>query len=449
MTSNSYAYRAMVCLLWALALYHSWACRGLFVDGSGFLVQIVLREWFFDFYPPRLYAMILGQVPLVVGVKLGITDLHVLAMLLSFGLFGLPTVLFHMGLARAKHDPVLMAVVLAAIGIVFLTTSFFIVGEYNSAYAIGILTAVHLVTIRRLNLLDALFLLAIAVLAVRTYEAMIYLGPLLAIMIGWTLWRHKFRPIVPALIYVVSAVFVLLGMAVAIDSIVHPWSAEHLDETYVTAANFWQNMQFDFAFAAALVVVLWGFVRPSDLLQLRPYFWAGICLAILLLSPLLALTDTLVRPLAKSQYVARTAGGVVIVAMIAFIWAYGSGVADRLKVFAVLREPVAHGRFLVFACLIVLANLPSDLFLTQTWINYLGAIRQTVRAHSGVVAFEDTPLARRPHLLLVENWILPSQSLVMRSKEGDGVIAPPKTFTDWVPFPPGNPPNLGRYFWRD
>lgn len=449
MTSFPNVYRATVGLLWALALYHSWACRGLFVDGSGFLVQIVLREWFFDFYPPRLYAMILGQIPLVIGVKLGITDLHVLAMLLSFGLFGLPTALFHMALAHAKGDPVLSALVLASIGIVFLTTSFFIVGEYNSSYGIAILTAVHLVRLRTLNLRAALFLLAISVLAVRTYEAMIYLGPLLALMIGWTLWRHKFRPILPALLYVAAAVFFLLGMAVAIESIVHPWSESHLNETYETATNFWQNMQFDLAFAAAAVVVLWGIVRPSELGGTRPYFWAGLLLVLLSVSPLMVLTDTLVRPLAKSQYVARTAGGLVIVAMIVFIWAYGSGLVGRLKVFAVLREPAAARRFFVFACFIVLANLPSDLFLTQTWVSFLHAMRGTVVGHGGVVAFEDTPLARRPHVLLVENWILPSQSLVMRSKPGDGVIAPPKTFTDWVPFPPGNPPDLRRYFWRD
>ena len=62
MPSNTFAYRAAICLIWALALWHSWICRGLFVDGFAFLVQIVTYEWFFDFYPPRLYAMIAGQL---------------------------------------------------------------------------------------------------------------------------------------------------------------------------------------------------------------------------------------------------------------------------------------------------------------------------------------------------------------------------------------------------
>ena len=449
MTSTNHVYRATVGLLWALALWHSWCCRGLFVDGSAFVVQIMTREWFFDFYPPRLYAMIAGQVPVMIGVRLGVTNLHWLAVLLSLGLFGLPTLLYQLALHRAKQDPVLLAAVLAAIAVVFMTTSFFIVGEYNSAYAIAMLTAVHLATVREMKTGEALGLLVIGVLAMRTYEAMIYLGPLLAAMVFWMLGRCKVRPVVPSVIYLGVALCFLVGMGVSIDSVVHPWSQSHLDETYVTAKNFWQNMQFDLAFGGALIVICWGLVRPHELDRAKPYLWAAIPIGLLALSPLLALTDTLVRPLAKSQYVARSAGGLVIVAMVIFIWAYKSHGGGRLKALVVLRTPAAAQRFLVFACLLLLAILPSDIFLTRTWVAYLDALRETVRTHKGVVAFEDTPLSYRPHLLLVENWALSSQSLAVRDRPGAGVIAPPKGFNDWLPFPADKPPDMGRYFWRD
>ena len=49
--------------------------RGLFVDGTNFLLEVVRRQSFFDFYSPRLYAMYLGQIPVVLGVRLGVTDL--------------------------------------------------------------------------------------------------------------------------------------------------------------------------------------------------------------------------------------------------------------------------------------------------------------------------------------------------------------------------------------
>ncbi|HMK00003.1 MAG TPA: hypothetical protein VK552_11865, partial [Reyranella sp.] len=429
--------------------WHSWESRGLFVDGSAFLVQIARREWFFDFYAPRLYAMVVGQAPIMTAIFLGVTDLHLLARLLSLGLFALPTVLYHLALVRVKDDAVLLAAVIAAIGVVFMTTSFFIVGEYNTAYAIAILVAVRLATARQLTWVDGLFLAVIGFLAIRTYEAMLYLGPLLSAMVLWAIWRAPSRPWLPTTLHLVSIAGFIAGMFVAIGSLTRPYSVEHLDETIETARNFWQNMQFDLVVAAALVVVVWALLRPRDLALAKPYRWAAVCLVILALSPLLMLGDVVVRPLAKSQYVARTAAGLIIASIVVFIWAYASNLRGKLPAFVVLGTPEAARRFLIFALLILLAVLPSDISLTQSWVSYLHAMRTAVRDHDGVIAFEDSPLSKHPYDLLVEAWILPSQSLALRAKRGDGIVAPPRDFGAWQPFPPAQPYPLGKYIWRD
>jgi hypothetical protein len=449
MPTKTVAYRATLCLIWGLALWHSWESRGLFVDGSAFLVQIARREWFFDFYGPRLYAMVLGQMPAITGVWLGVTDLHLLARLLSIGLFALPTALYHLALVRVKDDEVLLGTVIAAIAIVFMTTSFFIVGEYNTAYAIAIVAAVRLATARELTLLDGLFLAMVGMLAIRTYEAMLYLGPLLAGMIAWRVSRAARRPWLATALHLVSAIGFIAGMVVAIRSLARPYSAEHLDETIETASNFWQNLQFDLVLSAAVVVVLWALIRPRDLVSGRPYSWASLGLLLLALCPLLVLGDTLVRPLAKSQYVARSAAGLVIAAMVVFIWAYASGLRGKLPAFVVLTQGDAARRFMAFAILMLLATLPSDIYLTRNWALYLDAVRETVRGRPGVIAFEESPLSKHPFDLLVEAWILPSQSLALRGKEGDGIIAPPKDFKKWQPFPPADPYPLGQFVWRE
>jgi hypothetical protein len=344
---------------------------------------------------------------------------------------------------------VLLAAVIAAIAVVFMTTSFFIVGEYNTAYAIAILVAVRLVTAERLTLVDGLFLAVIGGFAIRTYEVMLYLGPLLSAMVAWAIWRAPSRPWLPTTLHLVSIAGFIAGMFVAIGSLTRPYSVEHLDETIETATNFWQNMQFDLAVAAAFVVVVWALVRPHDLVRGRPYRWAAVCLVILALSPLLMLGDILVRPLAKSQYVARTAAGLIIASIVIFIWAYASNVRARLPAFVVLGTQEAARRFLIFALLILLAVLPSDIFLTQSWVSYLDAMRATVRGHDGVIAFEESPLSRYPYNLLVEAWILPSQSLALRARQGNGIVSPPKEFNAWQPFPPAQPYPLGKYVWRD
>ena len=449
MPTTTVAYRTTVCLIWGLALWHSWESRGLFVDGSAFLVQIARREWFFDFYAPRLYAMVVGQAPIMTAIFLGVTDLHLLARLLSLGLFALPTALYHLALVRVKDDAVLLAAVIAAIALVFMTTSFFIVGEYNTAYAIAILVAVRLATAKRLTLVDGLFVAVIGGLAIRTYEVMLYLGPLLSVMVGWAIWRAPSRPWLPTFLHLLSVVGFIAGMFVAIGSLTRPYSVEHLDETIQTATNFWQNMQFDLAVAAALMIVVWALVRPRDLMLGKPYLWAGVCLVILALSPILMLGDIVVRPLAKSQYVARTAAGLIIASIVVVIWAYATNVRGKLPAFVVLGTAEAGRRFLLFSLLMLLAVLPSDIFLTQSWVSYLDTMRKTVRNHDGVIAFEDSPLSQYPYNLLVEDWILPSQSLALRAKRGDGIVAPPKQFNAWQPFPPPDPYPLGNYVWRD
>jgi hypothetical protein len=449
MPSTTLAYRATIGLIWALALWHSWICRGLFIDGSAFLMNIVRYSSFFVFYLPRVYAMVAAQLPVMAGITLGVTDLHQLGQLLSLGLFAVPTILYSLALMRARHDAVVLAIVITAIAVVFMTTSFFIVGEYNTAYGLTILIAVRLVTARRLTFADGLALLVAAAFSIRVYEVFIYLGPLLGAMTLWQIRRFKPRPIVPVLLHLGAVACFVAAAVVAVDSVLHPWSAEHLDETYVMALNFWQNLQFDLVFIPVATVAVWALVRPEQLRTVRPYLWAAVWVVLLALSPLLAFTDTQLRPLARSHYVARTVCGLIIAAMVVFLWCYTARKLDQWRVRLALQDGAARRRVLVFACLILLAMVPSDIFLSLSWQSYLTSFRQTVTSHTGVVAFEDTPMAQWPEVLLVENWTLPLQGLILRSKRGDGIVAPPRTYTGWTPFAPDDPPHLGRFVWHD
>ncbi|TAJ83945.1 MAG: hypothetical protein EPO50_20425 [Reyranella sp.] len=412
-------------------------------------MQIARREWFFDFYGPRLYAMVLGQLPAIIALFLGVTDLHLLAKLLSLGLLALPTAFYHIALTRVRHDPVLLAAVMAVIGVVFMTTSFFIVGEYNTAFAVVIAVTVRLMTAERLTVTDGAFLFAAGVLSFRTYEVMIYCGPLVALMIAWCIRRAPERPRFATTLHILATLLFLGGTVVAADSLIYPFSQDHLSKTAATVLNAWQNVQFDLTLLAALVIVIWAIVRPADLSTPKPYLFAAFFLVLLVFSPLLMLTDTLVRPHAKSQYVARSMAGLVVATIAVLIWIYKSPLADRIAAFRELRRPEAARRLMGFGLLMVLAVVPTDAFLTLEWRNYLQTVRTIVREQSGVIAYENTPLAKPPLDLLVEPWILPSQSLVLRSKRGDGIIAPPNNFDSWQPFPPAKPYPLGPFIWRD
>src|SRR5262249_9410961 len=109
----------------------------------------------------------------------------------------------------------------------------------------------------------------------------------------------------------------------------------------------------------------------------------------------------------------------------------------------------AVGRWQALGLGMLVASLPSDIYLTYNWRHYLDTMREAVRSREGVIAFEDSPLAKHPFDLLVEAWILPSQSLALRARRGDAIIAPPKDFRKWQPFPPSEPYPLGPYTWQE
>ena len=125
------AYRIVVVLVWALAAYATITCRGLFWDGSSFLVNILDLGKVHDFYTARAHVDWVTQLPVLLLSELGLRDTRLLAMAYSATLFGLPTALYHLALARVRGDAVLLGIVMAVIATVYLPTCFFIVGEFT------------------------------------------------------------------------------------------------------------------------------------------------------------------------------------------------------------------------------------------------------------------------------------------------------------------------------
>jgi hypothetical protein len=60
-------------------------------------------------------------------------------------------------------------------------------------------------------------------------------------------------------------------------------------------------------------------------------------------------------------------------------------------------------------------------------------------------------LQRLPYSEMVEQWALPSESVVLRRARTDGIILQERGFTSWQPFDPLKPlpPNLAKYVWGD
>ncbi|MBV8394250.1 MAG: hypothetical protein JOY81_13800 [Alphaproteobacteria bacterium] len=437
-----------VLLLWALALWHSLIGRGLFIDGSAELLYMIEQGGYVLFYDSRQTVMAVTQTPAALALRAGVTDTHLLAQLLSAGLFAVPTALYHASLWRARRDPALLGAVLCPVAVVLLPTSFFIAGEYNTISAAALFTVIVLATGARANVIDGLVLSATALLLLRSYETMLVYGPLLALLIGWHLVRRG-GSTAGRLLHALAALLFVAAAWFSWRSLIGPHVPGHVENTLEGVWLFATNLQFFLPLLALLLVALGGLARPGLLERRGLYLAASVLLLAVMLTPLLWLGQGDMRPYPKAHYHSRMAAGVVVAAIAVSIALYALPVR-RFAVFAALATPAGGRRLMLFGAAAVLAALPADLTLSVFWQRSLVLFQDTIAARGGLIPAEETPFGGEPWRHLVENWALASESLVLRRAPTDGIILPPHGFTGWQfidatrPLPPG----LAPYLWK-
>ncbi len=423
-------------VLWVCGVGYSWLSCGLIGDGSYYLFDAVTVGPYKDVDHERAVPNLLAQLPLAAALAAGVTDLHWLARLQSLGWFALPAVLYSCAVLRTRQDPLQQACVVIAIAIVFMTSSFLIVAEHVTAYAIAMMAAAWLATARRLHAGDGVVLLVLAALSTRSHEVFAYLGPLLAAMTVWTVRRTPILPSLALATYLAAAALFVVSAALAWHAIATFEDKAYFASASSEARDFWKNPAFDLTSVAALVIAGFVLVRPADLRTARPWILVAPALLALVLLPLLVLTRGYFGPpFAYSQNIARFAAGLVLVAIILFMWAHPKLPAPR--------------RLLSFAGLLFLATLPWNATLAVLFASYLDEVKAAISNRPGVIAYEDTQLPIKPWLLQGEAWSLPITSAILRKSAADGVIAPPRGYAGFLPYAAPDLPNLGRFQWRE
>lgn len=442
--------RGVAVLLWALVLHNTLTCRGLFWDGASFLVNLLDLGHFHDFYAARAHVDWVTQAPVLLLADWGVRDTRILAMAYSAALFALPTAFYHLALERVRRDPVLLAAVLAIIAAVYLPTSFFIVGEYNVAFAcITAAMAIALTTVgsgsrRR----DAVLLLAFGLLCLRSYEATIYLGPLVAAAILWSARRGGADPLTKILCMLAALAFVGAAL-VSVVTIFDYWDHPHFMKVRSTSVDFWQNMQFAIPLAGFLICLVAGVRRPAWLQGRGPIVVMGVIAVLLALSPWWRIVHPPSILYPPSHYVARQAAGMLLAALLVGMWMQ---MAHRTSpaIFTVVRRPdVARRMVLLLGALTVAAAVP-DIVLTRLWSAHIEQLRVVVDQRSGVVRAETLPLHDWPSKLFLQDWSYPALSAVVSRTPGQSYVVTDQDYLSNPPFEPacGLLPRLKGYGWR-
>jgi hypothetical protein len=441
------AYRAVVVLLWGLAAYATVTCRGLFWDGSSFLVNILDHGRFHDFYVARAHVDWVTQVPVLLLSEFGVRDTRVLAMAYSAALFGLPAALYHLALAQVRHDAVLLGIVIAAVAVVYLPTSFFIIGEYNATFAAVTAGMAVTMTSRESRLGDASLLCVLGVFCVRSYEAMVYLGPLLAAAIVWSQRKDK-DPATKTLAAIAALAFIAAAV-VAAATIADYWSHPHFIKVRLMSFDFWQNLQFAIPLLGLAICAATGLLRPAWLQGRGPSIVVGISAALLALTPWWRLLHEHSILYPPSHYLARQAAGLVLALLLVCMWLHVAWQRKPPPVLATLRLPPVSRHLVAAMTVLVIAAAIPDVVLTGLWSDYLGRLRGLVDSRQGIIRASDLPLLDWPDKLFAQDWSLPAMSAIVSRTPGRAFVRVDNDFRSNPPFDPacGTLPRLKGYGW--
>ena len=441
------AYRSVVLLLWALAINATIACRGLFWDGSPFMANILDLGQVHDFYTARAHVDWVTQLPLLLLSELGARDTRLLAMVYSAALFGLPTALYHLALARVKHDAVLLGIVIVVIAVVYLPTCFFIIGEYNTTFAAAVVAMAVTLTAGPRRLSDAVLLCLLGLLAVRSYETMVYLGPLVAAAIVWSM--RKDDDLWVRGLMVVAAVAFFAAAVVGLVAIVDYWNHPHFQKVRAMSFDFWQNQQFIIPVIGLAISAVVALLRPSWLRGSGPALTIGIAAATLALSPWYRLVyeHSILYP--PAHYLARQAAGVVLAVLLVCMWLRVAWQQRPPEVFTILCLPAVSRRLVLAMTALLLAAAVPDVVLTGLWSDYLGRMRTLVDTREGAIRARDLPLLEWPDKLFAQDWSLPAMSALVSRTPGHAYVLADTDYLSNPPFDPacGTLPHLQGYGW--
>ena len=157
----------------------------------------------------------------------------------------------------------LLAAAVMIVAGVYLPTSFFIVGEYSATFAAVTAAMVVTLTSGRRRGRDAVLLCLLGAVCLRSYEAMVYFGPLLAAAIVWMSRRVPEAGLGLRMLHAVAILAFVGAAVVSASTIVDYWDHPHFLKVRSTSVDFWQNMQFAIPLAGFVICLVAGVRRPA------------------------------------------------------------------------------------------------------------------------------------------------------------------------------------------
>ena len=440
-----------VFLVWILAAVLTSLC--LYADGAHEFVRVLEAQDFVSLMWSRHFAFYVFQFPLVLAIKLGVTNLALLRFAFGLGCF-LPWPLALLLCRKISPENFWLAAVGCAAG--YLNANTPAISEHILAHALFWPALFVLLFARPLKIFPALILLVMAMGLQFSYESQIFLcAPLLVL----SLWRSiQERHEISGwswLVFFVAAILFLSSMANGICSLLMPelpgnfsgfktgtlGVLRHLGWS-LTGTLCWVGL----AATACLSEKAWRILSGKN----GRYFWFAVIL-VWGFWPLLApeKVDTGV------PYDNRVVNLIVPLTLLSLAWMLRFCPAWRAA-----RRP----RLVQLTAVLLLAQSLGQLSSTVVWGREVGWMQKILAANRGIIPLRATTLAadgmlgRELHPDAIGgrfDWSWPCLSLALTPGIQINSLICSEVFLDpsirrhcWQPFDPFNPkslPNLNHY----
>jgi hypothetical protein len=410
---------AAVCvLLLGTASVMTIAVIALTADGPYNLVRLIADE---DVYAPapRYLGSVIRQTPVLLGLRAGSTDTHLLSILLGVGYLLVPAAVWSLAIVLARTRTLVFAAVTVAAGLCAVATWFCSVSESVLALAVTALLAVLLSRATPWSWGLASLATIASVILIASYETAIATAAISAV---WAFARVRRTTSAPDRVG---------GTVVAIASVAAVGVALSGSFSGQNDSNSRSFMYFVVSLEPPAVYVLLlsgaSIVAGLAIANRRARSIVLVCASC---ASLIAAISLDITP--STAYAARGAAVIAVIALqcfLAVLWHHER--KESSPVTAVGIRTSTRWQLLLPAAFVAVA-CAANLVALGDWSRGLRAFRAQVTATEGLTFVDDALAADERGA--VWGWTATSLSLIARESPTDGVLVDRKP--SWVPFPP-------------
>lgn len=393
--------------------------RLLFADGSFALWKLITDHGFF-FTQDRIVAQFVTQLPPVVALNLGVTDVHALAILYGIGIVGVPWLAWAATFAVLRNDSFFWPMV-AIFSATFLTTAFMSMGEYN--FASGLVALSMALLLRGSFSTGRVILLVISAACLTvSYQSLLFLGPLLALTAGWRLFdvlRVKSRKISVVVGLSAAVVLYLVGAGFSAYWLINPRDPGNFSQASRVLHSIRQDPSFLIATLLCAVILLIFFLFPRKQTSISPVVKLLVTLVpLVLFFPVFSATPVM-------HYEARTASALVLFLALALMAWFRFRERPGQTTRGPKTKELAYTWLWVPAFILFTSQLAAMTSLTAGFSQWLDEFSQLTETSSSNITYEESAsnLPGSPQYMWF--WTNPYLSRIVSKECDGGVIQPP------------------------